>query len=244
MKRNNWTRDELILALCLYYKTPFGKIHTRNTEIIELASLIGRTPSAVSYKLVNFASLDSKLSARGIKGMTNSSKSDVEIWNEFHENWEKLPLTCELIKQKYTQENTIEENFKSGIDKIVAAKTRINQDFFRQSVLASYLYKCAITGISNTSLLIASHIVPWSKDELNRTNPSNGICLNALHDKAFDKGLITIDYQYRIVISKKLEREEPKWFQDYHGKMLTLPEKFLPEERFLKYHNENVFINE
>lgn len=62
-----WTRDELILAINLYCKLPFGKIHRGNPDIVELANLLGRTPSSIAYKLVNFASLDPSLQARGIR---------------------------------------------------------------------------------------------------------------------------------------------------------------------------------
>src|SRR5574337_228422 len=66
MPRHNWTREELILAFNLYCKIPFGKIHYRNPEIIDLAMVIGRTPSAVSWKLANFARLDPSLKSRRI----------------------------------------------------------------------------------------------------------------------------------------------------------------------------------
>ena len=66
-----WTRDELILAINLYCKLPFGRLHRSNPEVIHLAELIGRTPSSIAYKLVNFASLDPSLQARGIKGASN-----------------------------------------------------------------------------------------------------------------------------------------------------------------------------
>ena len=68
-----WTREELILAINLYCKLPFGKLHSRNPEIINLAKLIGRTANSVAYKLVNFASLDPSLKARGIKGAANAT---------------------------------------------------------------------------------------------------------------------------------------------------------------------------
>lgn len=61
MPTNKWTRDELILAFNLYCKIPFGTIHIRNPQIIALAKVLRRTPSAVSWKLANFASLDPSL---------------------------------------------------------------------------------------------------------------------------------------------------------------------------------------
>jgi hypothetical protein len=61
MMRENWNREELIVAFNLYCKIPFERITSRNPEIINLAKIIGRTPSAVALKLVNFARLDPEL---------------------------------------------------------------------------------------------------------------------------------------------------------------------------------------
>ena len=83
--------------------------------------------------------------------------------------------------------------------------------------------------------------------ELNeKTNPSNGICLNALHDKAFDKGYITIDTNYVIHISKCIKdifdgKTVDLFFNKYNNTKILLPEKFLPESSFLEYHNNFVF---
>lgn len=246
-----WTRNELILAINLYCKLPFGKMHSRNKEIIEFASLIGRTPSSVALKLVNFASLDSTLQARGIKGASNSSKLDKQIWNEFYNNWDAALFESEnlLAKAKHTtieQLNHIDANeiLQQGLDKERLVKTRVNQSIFRTMVLAAYNSTCCITGISNTDLLIASHIVPWSKDEKNRLNPSNGLCLNALHDRAFDKYLITIDADdYTIKVSTKLKTKQANESMQHNffaldGKSIVLPDKFLPDRELLKKHNE------
>jgi putative restriction endonuclease len=52
----NWTREQLKLAFYFYCQTPFGKLHSKNKQVIELAKLIGRTPGAVAMKCTNFAS--------------------------------------------------------------------------------------------------------------------------------------------------------------------------------------------
>jgi putative restriction endonuclease len=210
-----WTRDELLLAINLYCKIPFGKMHNRNPEIVRLALLIGRTPSSVAYKLVNFASLDPTLQQRGIKGASNSSKLDKEVWNEFYNNWDAALLQSEQILAK-RQSSTIEQINAINLDGLPTegkekerlVKTRVNQSIFRRVVMATYDYKCCITGITNTELLIASHILPWSIDEKNRLNPMNGLALNALHDKAFEVGLITIDAaNYTIKVSSLLKKK-------------------------------------
>ena len=58
MPRNNWTREETILALALYCKLPFGRINKTNSQVVNLASRIGRTPSALAMKMCNFGRFD------------------------------------------------------------------------------------------------------------------------------------------------------------------------------------------
>jgi len=244
-KRRAWTRNELILTFNLYCKIEFSKINYRHPLIISLAEMIERTPSAVSWKLVNFASLDSELTKRGIKGATNSSKLDKEIFNEFINNWEELIEESEALLLSYnTRTNHLDNQdtiLKLGKEKLRLVKTRINQSFFRQMILSSYGSKCCLTGLDIPELLIASHIIPWSKDEKNRLNPQNGLCLNTLHDKAFDRGFITFDDDYRLVLSEKLKKKQSKYFVELEGQKIILPKKFLPNINFLEFHREEIF---
>lgn len=249
-----WTREELILAINLYCKIPFGKMHHGNPLIIEFANLIGRTPSSVAFKLVNLASFDPSLKERGIKGASNASKLDKEIWNEFYQNWDKTLIQSEALlatKSNSTIEkiNHIELSDlpKDGLEKERLVKTRVNQSIFRNIVLATYNSRCCITGIENTELLIASHIVPWSNDDKNRLNPMNGLCLNSLHDRAFDSGLITIspdDYTLKLspaLCSKSANSSNEYNFIAFENKPISLPDKFLPSKEFLDYHYQNIF---
>jgi putative restriction endonuclease len=248
-----WTRDELILAINLYCKLPFGKLHRLNKDIIELANLIGRTPSSVSFKLVNFASLDPSLQARGIRGASNTSKLDKLIWEEFFNNWEDLPYQSEMLLAKFKNSsvevlNNIveEEEIKLGKNKEQLVKVRVNQSFFRSTILASYNNTCCITGINLPELLVAGHIKPWSIDEKNRLNPRNGIAINSLHDKAFEYGLFTITPDYKILVSPYLLKQKKSIsieenFIKLNGNSIILPSKFLPDIEFLKYHNDIKF---
>jgi putative restriction endonuclease len=250
-----WTREELILAINLYCKLPFGKLHRSNPEVIHLSLLIGRTTSSVAYKLVNLASLDPTLQARGIKGARNASKLDKEIWNEFHQNWENLSFESEKLRALFEQSSVedlnninVEELPKEGKVREQLVKVRVNQSFFRSTILAAYNSTCCITGLQNSSLLIAGHIKPWGVDEANRLNPQNGIAINALHDKAFESGLITITPDFLIKVSTKLkdqkhDRETIKdYFLRYENKQIILPTKFLPAKEFLEYHYNERFI--
>lgn len=83
--------------------------------------------------------------------------------------------------------------------------------------------------------------------KLKEQNPCNGLCLNSLHDKAFDKGLITLGEDLEVVISKEMKNVEMdkttrEWFYGYEGKQINLPDKFLPGKAFLEYHNDMIFM--
>jgi predicted restriction endonuclease len=207
-------------------------------------------------KLVNFASLDPAITSTGRHGLGNVSVGDRQIWDEFHNDWEKLTAECAELLEKHNFEETANDapeiklkmpDTFSGETKTTTIQTRIGQTFFRKVILASYQNKCCISGIAIPAILIASHIVPWGLAKDKRLNPSNGLCLSALHDKAFDKGLMTVTPEYTIVISKIINDDnskQAKLLQDMHGKKITLPEKFLPDRDFLAWHYQNVFIRE
>ena len=252
--RNLWTKEELILAFNLYLKTSFGKMHSTNKDVIHLANLIGRTPNSIALRLVNFASVDPVLKARGIKGMDGGTKIVQPIWDEFFNNQEQLVFLSEQILAQ--KENTsIENKYKDLLFDIKdlkgemvtrEVKTRVNQSVFRQMVLANYNTKCAITGLDLPQLLLASHIIPWSKNEEHRLNPENGICLSALYDKAFDKGLIGIDLNYEIILSKDLKAKKDTYFYNQHfapikNKKIIEAISYLPRKDFLQYHLDVVF---
>ena len=255
-KRNNWTREEIVLAFDLYCKIPFSKISKTNKEIIELAKLIGRSPSAVGLKMANLARFDKELQSRNVSGMSHGSRLDEEIWNEFCNNWEELSYQAQQIlasKKHTTVEHMLDyidvEHIPAGEYRERLVKTRVGQYFFRMSVLSAYLNRCCITGLAVPELLVSSHIKPWkgSDEQTERTNPSNGLCLNALHDKAFDRGLITIDHNYNIVVSSRLKDAEmdvetKEWLQYYDRYRIRLPDRFLPGQKFIEYHNDVVFM--
>src|SRR4051812_44858144 len=94
---NLWTKDELVLALNLYLKLEFGKLHSRNPQIIHLANLLGRTPGSIAMRLNNFASVDPILQQRGIEGLSGGKKQVEPIWNEFINNKDELLYESERI---------------------------------------------------------------------------------------------------------------------------------------------------
>lgn len=191
---------------------------------------------------------------RNIAGASHGSKLDIEIWEEFSHDWDKLGFESEKLLAaktgKQIEEVTDIETTdlpKSGKEREAIVRVRVNQNFFRRAVLAAYDFKCCITGLGIPELLNASHIVPWSKDEMNRVNPRNGLCLNVIHDRAFDRGLLTITPEFKVKISKLIKNNSAdEAIQDfllrYDGSEIRLPTKFLPDVNFLKHHNKSIFV--
>lgn len=259
MRNNRWSREQLKLAFHLYCQLPFGKLHSRNAEIMELAQLIGRTPSAVAMKLVNFASLDPAITSTGRAGLGNAGSLDREIWEEFQANWEGLAVECNRLRtalvelQGQVPTLALDPDEAIGLDDFtgetrrVVTEQRIKQHFFRRAVLSSYRGRCCMSGLSEPRLLIASHIVPWSKDKANRLNPSNGLCLSAIHDKAFDKGLIALSDDFTVLVSTELKRSENAFIQSVilplDGRFIELPERFLPDANFVARHRLEEFAD-
>ncbi len=237
-----WTRPELMLAVELYCRTPFGRIHSTNPEIIELANALGRTTGSVGMKMVNFASLDETIEQ---KGMSNVSEADREIWAEFFAAPAAFLDRVVGIKDS-TYAISLPEprlELREGRDVEYTAKGRRNQDFFRRAVLAAYDSKCAVTGIAQAELLVASHIVPWAEDVDLRVRPTNGICLNALHDRAFDKHFISFEDDMTMILSKRLKitSENLPFFE---GRKLALPRRFRPDPACLARHRDQMIAKE
>jgi putative restriction endonuclease len=249
-----WSDDETILAFYYYCQIPFGKIHKSNPDIIRLASILGRTPSSVSLKMGNLGHFDPELQKRNVNGLSNASRTDEKIVLKFSDNWEELTSEAKRIEAFLTNQASVEdmanEPAPEGGTRETIVNARINQQFFRAAVLASYQQTCCMTGISIPTLLVASHIKPWavSNPRTERTNPRNGLCLNALHDKAFDKGLITVLPDYTIRVSSQLQntngpdQDSIAWLMQCNHSKIRLPEKFFPKKEYLEYHNDVIFI--
>ena len=255
--RTGWTRQQLLVAFNLYCQMPFGKMHSRNPEIIKLAELIGRTPSALAMKLTNIASLDPAITSTGRRGLEGASATDKAMWEEMQAGWERFAVEAQQAISALGATTGFEANVSgasipddivdyTGSDKTIQTTTRIGQDFFRRAVLSAYDYRCCITGLSVPRLLVASHIVPWRADAKNRLNPRNGLCLSMLHDKAFDVGILTIAEDMTVRVSRKNATDADHFFKSallaYDGKPIALPEKFRPRAEFLAHHR-NLFLS-
>lgn len=260
--RRPWTEEETILALFLYFQTPFGKIDQRNPEIQRLADMVRRTNSSIAMKLANFASLDPKITGLGKRGLAGASKLDRELYARFAQDWDSLVNLAadkwaiglqqaeDLIDEGRVQDMRASFDFRpySGLSIVEATvQQRRGQDFFRRAVLANYEESCCITGIAEPKLLVASHILPWGQNVENRHNPANGVLLSATIDKAFDQGLLTIERTGIIRVAKRLTSHPSsltrEFFQEFDQASVRPAVRFDPDPAFLDWHNEYRFVD-
>lgn len=249
--RANWTRPQTLAALHIYLQLPFGQLHQRNPKIKQLAQWIGRSPGSIALKLVNLASLDPMIVASGRAGMANASALDRRLWAELQNHWDMVALEAAAEYEKFAsghgeiadaeilemEDSAVEE----GRSRSAVVQVRVNQARFRKAVLASYNSTCCISGLRHEKLVIASHIVPWAEDTKNRLNPQNGLCLSALHDRAYDQGLITVLPDFTVRVSPKLKIATSDDFIKeslirFDKKGIQLPERFGPNPNFLAKH--------
>lgn len=262
-----WTQDEIIVALCLYYKLASGTFSgTREQAIDGVASILGRSHASVEFKLSNLSACDD---TSKITGLTNINKYDKIIFDKYFLHIDQLfkdgsniiknsSQSFDRSKNVLTEDNPyMEDNYDSsdklnqtdanysGEETIRLVKTREKQWAFRTKLLSTYEHRCCISGISQPELLIASHIIPWADNKEKRLDPSNGLLLNALLDRAFDKGLITFDAtDLSLKISDRLkDAKSLDYLNQYRGAVLTKPrnERATPSKENLEYHNDIIF---
>ena len=255
-----WSREELVLALFLYCQIPFAQTKASTAEVIQLADFLGRTPSSVARKLGNFGAFDPLLAEKGIVGLLHYSKADQQVWNEFYQRWDALVEESERLSTEgsavialavETESETIpalstDISFPTGPTiQPRLVMTRMYQSFFRRAVLSSYQNVCCICSLDFQQLLVASHIKPWSLSEATRTDPENGLCLCVLHDKAFDRGLLSVTTAYEVIVSPIVKKSKSKFtslaLTAFDKQAIQLPSRFAPKSQYLQWHLDTVF---
>lgn len=243
-----WTRDEVLVAFNLYCRTPFGRLHARNPEIVRVASKLGRTASALAMKCCNLAALDATMRKRGVRGLRAASSTDRKVWAEFEREPERIAAESEqawarVLNREPRMDDAAEWESAQGVDREQLTRVRVNQHLFRSIIMAGYGAACAVCDLPLPQLLVASHIVGWAVDQANRMNPTNGICLCTLHDRAYDTGLLLILEDYRIGLPRRVKRFAGEQavhdcLLKYEGLSIRLPDRWAPDPQFLRRHAE------
>lgn len=251
--RKAWTHDQLLAAFFMYMQLKPEELQTATPTMERFAKAVKKPKQAIAAKLRALAQLDPVLASHAKRASDNVTPLDQAVWDEFKNNWTQTTLMAgesfEAIAGSYwdaTESSQIATGdatliFKEGQTRGAIVEVRRNQYVFRKAVLNSYASTCCVSGLKDERLLIASHIVPWSQDQKNRLNPQNGLCLSALHDRAYDQGLITVLPNRTVRVHPDLKSQKGDAFLSdallkYDKQGILLPGRFRPDERFLRDH--------
>ncbi len=152
----------------------------------------------------------------------------------------------ELPEEQIYWDDDVPVTSAVGRERLKNIKVRENQDVFRRMMLRNYHEQCCLCGLPVVEALRASHISGWAEDPENRLNPTNGLCLSATYDAAFDKHLISLDENYRLILSPSLRQYYTndafnKQFKALEGRKITMPSRFLPSQKFLAGHRDKMW---
>jgi putative restriction endonuclease len=249
----DWTRDELVLALELYRR--IGVRRDRNDRAVrELAAAIGRTPDSVAMKLHNFEAVDPSISR---KALEITGRLDEVVFGIFSSKPDLLHDESDKIRARLSETEALSDpgtqdelrRINRGSYRVedgeALTKVRRGQAAFAKVIKSNYRAACAICGLELPELLTASHIKPWADDPDHRLDPSNGLCLCSVHDRLFDRGLITLSRDLRVVVSRDLKTAQGHGAREIvaavEGVQLRAPLSHSPDEQMLNYHRQAIF---
>lgn len=263
--------DECILSLELYVSMRDSRspISETSPQICELSQFLTahatpRSPKSVRDKLLNFKYHDTG----GSRGLEKGGKNTEYVWKELGDDLAGLRIEAEATRSRMilSDDSMYEEcsgelsledgaiyevvtrNGPEGFERERIVHARANQDLFRTRVLENYHGSCCITGMGGSSIVQACHIKPWSEcTRSQRTDVSNGLCLNPLHHLAFDHGYITLSEDNKVVLCSTIEEILTKEafdtaFRPYEGRRIVQGD-VPPGDKFLRYHREKIFLD-
>jgi hypothetical protein len=168
-------------------------------------------------------------------------------------------LTFQIVREQL--EDDVERTILADLSlastfKEAVIQARRGQGTFRRN-LEAIEKSCRMTGVSNPSLLIASHIRPWRSCETGaqRLDGMNGLLLTPDADLLFDRGFITFEDDGKVRVSSRFDRDdlrrlglgEPVWkllgFSEPPPTWGTLAFASQQQE-YLKYHRSNVYVGD
>ncbi len=243
----NGTRDEF--RLYLNKNLDPDRNYFQVNDIIVFERIETGTPvplyvlSRFNYGDEFYNVLSAKIDASQIKGGHALAGDELNFILQREINIDETPVVIptEVMQVAVIQQQEVLSEQDRNIEETRGASL-FNSDSFRDFVLMAYEYRCAITGkvIRHKNLLNleAAHIQP--RAQAGTFLPCNGIALSRDMHWAFDKGFITINDDYEIVIHPELQNSI---LMEYSGKQIHLPtdDYFRPEKKFLKHHRENIF---
>jgi len=243
----SWSREDIVIAYALYCVTPLKQIRPTNKVIQQVSDIIPHSVASIVMRMQNFRYLDPRVGS----GLRNVAKADKLIYEEFKHDWGSLSIEAETLTGLDLFDATPLHGARPLSDLTDHRRVTRERLFFKKAVFSAYDDRCYISGCAVPTMLVASHIKPYSKcrSEADRVSPDNGICLNTFYDKAFDSGLITITPSMKVFVSPQIlnapqDAFTARWLASLEGRVLHLPPRFPPRRELLEYHNDVIFRRE
>lgn len=274
-----------MMAFALYCLLDKKYCDDKGADVRRLAASLHRTPDAVALKIWNIAAHDANRRELGRVGMRHGSKLDMQIWEWFAERGDDFLFDCVSLLDDALAKSPLDieghfitdrvssvERFTTQLGRETKAvvKKRLGQTYFRNTLLLNYKGVCCLTGLAIPNMLVASHIKPWADSTpTEKTAAANGLLLNALHDRAFDQGLITIDHDYRIQVAHDGVRDlmsrmtspdmdaddieaikaaansaNERMLYAYEGHAIHMPRSNPPSHEFIDWHHRHVWLGQ
>lgn len=244
--RRLWAEDETLFLFRVFLTEKAGSLSSNSPRIAEIAELLDRRIGSVHRKLEDIRSNEPSYIAGGRKP-TNCAELVKDVWKGLYSDYDR---TRRRIEDAYTSVNGAVvaheeldlEEIPPGLDIPVDATRREGQQLFRCIVAMNFEQRCCITGLATRGLLVASHIRPWVESgPEERTDPSNGLYLNRLHDGLFDRHLMTLDDDMCIEYADLVRRENSEeafetFFGRYEGRRIREPSLYSVDTEFLDEH--------
>lgn len=143
------------------------------------------------------------------------------------------------------------EEYRQEIKKLLEQKNEeeifLRGSLFKREIPKIYNNTCCISGMKidatiNVSMIDACHIVPFSVSYDDTVKNGIALCPN-LH-RAFDRGLIAIDEDYKVVVSNTFKEYETSYsIGAFKGKEIQLPtlKSYYPLRENFEWHRKNVY---
>lgn len=246
-----WTEEETLFLFKVFLTESPRGLGSGSPRILEIADMLSRTPGSIHRKLEDIRSNDPGYIASGRRA-TNAAQFVKDTWTALGDNHDVIvrmmnDAYLHFCEDSFEVGTILLDEINPGIDVPYESTRRSGQQMFRLLVAGNYDRRCCITGISTPELLVASHIKPWADSSpTERTDPRNGLYLNRLHDGLFDRYLMTLDEDLRIVYSDEVrENNDEDVFERFFGRSenarIRMPSKYEIDENLIAYHRERAY---
>lgn len=247
MTAKPWSHIEDVACLYLFLNSGKKQLEDADGDVVQLARAIGRGSATASYKITNFRGIDPISRGHEFRRVSKTDRGVWDIYSTDHERLEDifsdiLSGGASLAGVVY-EEGKISDRYYRVPNSTVQVHIKLRHEKIRIIARILHKIKCAICGIDHPMLLMASHIVPWGREEGVRADPRNLLLLCPLHYRLFDSVLISITDDYTVIVLKELDCfEKAKAIVVASAvKKLYVLSRYSPKPEYLKYHRDHFF---